>query len=101
MLFFYLIHNIVLYLSSSNTVTYFNATTGAYLNGNLANSSFTTGSSPMRVAVNPTLNIVYTPNQGSNTVTFFNATTGAYLNGNIGNSSFITDTAPFGVAVTQ
>lgn len=31
----------------SNTVTYLNAKTGAYLNGTLANSSFTTGTAPV------------------------------------------------------
>ena len=37
---------------NSNTVTYFNATTGAYINGNLTNSSFTTGIYPTDVIVN-------------------------------------------------
>ena len=45
----------ILYVTNngSGTVTYFNATTGAYINGTLTNSSFTTGSFPSGVTVWP------------------------------------------------
>ena len=45
----------ILYVANynSNPVTFFNAATGAYINGTLANSSFTTGTNPHGVAINP------------------------------------------------
>jgi DNA-binding beta-propeller fold protein YncE len=85
--------------TTTYTVTYFNATTGAYINGTLGNSSFTTGISPEGITVNPSANILYVSNFGSNSVTYFNATTGAYINGNFDNSSFTTGSGPFGITV--
>ncbi len=84
---------------NSNTVTYFNAATGAYINGTLENSSFSTGHRPSGVAVNASKDILYVTNSITNTVTLYNATTGDYINGNFKNSSFATGDDPSGVAV--
>jgi DNA-binding beta-propeller fold protein YncE len=78
--------------------TFFNATTGDYINTDLEDSSFTTGSNPRGVAVHPSANILYVTNLGSQTVTYFNAETGAYMNGTLENSSFTTGDLPYGVA---
>ncbi len=65
-----------------DTVTYLDATTGAYLNGTLANSTFAVGKEPQAVAVNESASRVYvvsltdSPEGGS--VTYLDATTGGY-----------------------
>ncbi|EMY79784.1 lactonase, 7-bladed beta-propeller domain protein, partial [Leptospira weilii serovar Ranarum str. ICFT] len=84
---------------NSNTVTYFNATNGNYLNGTLAASSFVTGANPWGAAVNPSANILYVTNNTSNTVTYFNATNGSYINGTLAASSFVTGNNVLSVAV--
>lgn len=106
---------------SSNTVTFFNALDGSYLNGTLENSSFATHDTPGTydtegVAVNGTAGLVYVTVGTQNTVVFFNAqtgdyafgtlaassfTTGGYLFGTLEASSFITGELPYAVAVSD
>ena len=76
-----------------------NYTVTVTANGTLAGSSFTTGTSPFAVAVDPVANILYVVNYGSNSVTFFNATTGAHLFGDLASSSFATGSNPYSIAL--
>lgn len=64
-------------LPVTRAVTFINATTFAYLNGNFTDSSFATGTlNPNFIAVNPSSNLLYAA--CDEYVLFFNATTGAY-----------------------
>ncbi|RMF23956.1 MAG: YncE family protein, partial [Deltaproteobacteria bacterium] len=82
-----------------DTVTYLDATTGAYLNGTFADSTFQVG--PGRVAVNETAGIVYVTNWYADTVTYLDAATGAYLNGTFADSTFAVGAGPWPVAVNE
>lgn len=88
----------------SDTVTYFVATTGAYLNQTLENSSFVVATSasdkyPEDVAVSSGTGLVYVTVGNDNRVVYLDYETGAYAFGSLENSSFVTGTYPKGVAV--
>jgi DNA-binding beta-propeller fold protein YncE len=84
---------------SPGTVTYLDATTGAYMNGTLANSTFQVGDEPRAVAVNPAANLLYVTDRIDDTVTYLDATTGDYMNGTLANSTFPAGNSPWDVAV--
>ncbi|RMD82951.1 MAG: hypothetical protein D6815_07865, partial [Candidatus Dadabacteria bacterium] len=84
-----------------DTVSYLDATTGAYLNGTFADSTFAVGDHPRAVAVNETAGIVYVTNFNDDTVTYLDATTGAYLNGTFADSTFAVGNGPTDIAVSE
>lgn len=89
--------NNVMYVvnASSNTVTYFNPKTGAYINGGLNESSYLGIKNLDNASLNSSANILYVVDYSSNAVIFFNATSGAYYYGDITASTFFTGEAPF------
>ena len=81
---------------NSNTVTELIASTGAYANGTLANSSYAVGAYPVGIAFDGSH--IWVANANSNTVTELVASTGAYANGTVANSSYAVGIYPWGIA---
>ncbi len=77
-------------VTEEGAVTYFDATTGAYINGTLEDSTFPAIGNAPSLAVNSEANRLYVIDPGwwEGRVLYLDATTGAYLNGTYLNSTF-------------